>query len=150
LAAGALIGVGVALPCFVGFRHSASPAEAKAIALRQGLSSAQRISASPAQANFAQLRLMYSELTGRDALPKTDSALKRLDDFSGKKLTGWHLVNLPPAADFGIRYHGDGRWSAQELKEALESRFAAAGFDVVPEGDTGFRLVALTSRQSER
>ena len=134
---------------FACLHHAASVQTSGPIPLRAGLPATQRLSATLSQANLGQLKSMYSELTGRMAIPRTDRVLQRLDDFSGTRLSRWHLVNLPAAPDSGLRYHADGPWRAQELKEEIESRFAAGGFCAVPEGAKSFRLVPVSSAAGE-
>lgn len=116
------------------------------IPLRDGLSRSDRITTDINQTNLAQALIMYSDITGRTQLPKTSPILQQLDEFFGGYLSRWHVVKLSPRVSSGIEYHRDGLFAVGELKDHLESLFAANGFVLVPEGKKNFRVV----RSSER
>jgi hypothetical protein len=111
-----------------------------AIHLRPGLLPNQRITAVIDATNPPQACLIYSELTGRTLLPRSDGLLKRLNESLGGRLTRWHLIKLPLAPDSGLRYHADGRFSAGELKENMEGIFDTSGLAPVAVGNNCFRL----------
>jgi hypothetical protein len=110
------------------------------IALRTGLAPETRLSANLQDGDLASALLMYGELTGRTCLPNTNPPLERLDDFLGRRLSRWRLIRRPPPADSGIRYHGDGRFSAQEMQERLETVLSAAGLTLAPVGERYLRI----------
>jgi hypothetical protein len=116
------------------------------IPLRAGLSRSDRITVDVNQTNLAQALIMYSELTGRTQLPKTTPISQQLDEFFGGYLSRWHFVRQPPRVSSGIEYHRDGLFTVGELKDHLESLFAANGFVLVPEGKKNFRVVRSLER----
>jgi hypothetical protein len=111
------------------------------ISLRQGLDPREKLTAYVDERNLGKALLMYSELTGREILPLTNSPLQRLDRQFGNRLTKWHIVKRAPAPDTGISYHRDGRFSAGEIKEQLETLFHRSGIRVVPHGANYLRVL---------
>jgi len=109
--------------------------------LRVGLSPNERVTADMNQTSLAQALIMYSELTGRTQLPKTSPISQQVDEFFAGYLSRWHLVRRPPQIRSGIEYHRDGLFSVGELKEHLESVFAANGLVLVPDGKKHFRVI---------
>jgi hypothetical protein len=93
-----------------------------------------------------QACLMYADLTGRILLPRKSSLLQQLDDLSGKRLRRWHVLKRPQTPPSGIEYHGDGSFSALEVKERLENYFRTQGLMPVAEGRCYLRLVAAVSQ----
>jgi hypothetical protein len=130
----------------LGLNSGQRPVQSSKIPLRAGLSRSDRITVDINQTNLAQALIMYSELTGRTQLPKTTPILQQLDEVFGGHLSRWHLVALPPRVSSGIEYHRDGLFTLGELKDLLESMFAANGLVLVPEGKKSFRVI----RSSER
>jgi len=124
-----------------GINSGQRPAEARNIPLRAGLSRSDRITVDISQTNLAQALVMYAELTGRTQLPKTNSISQQLDGFFGGYLSRWHFVRLPPRVSSGIEYHRDGLFTVGELKEHVESLFAANRLIIVPEGKKNFRVI---------
>jgi hypothetical protein len=124
-----------------GINSGQRPVQLSKIPLRAGLSRSDRITVDIKQTNVAKALLMYSELTGRTQLPKTSSISQQLDEFFGGYLSRWHLVKLPPRVTSGIEYHRDGLFTVGELKDHLESLFAADGFVPIPEGKKYFRVI---------
>lgn len=129
-----------------GINSGQGPAETRKIPLRAGLSRSDRITVDINQTNLAQALVMYSELTARTQLPKTSPISQQLDEFFGGYLSRWHFVRLPPRVSSGIEYHRDGLFTVGELKDHLESLFAANHLVIVPEGKKNFRVI----RSSER
>lgn len=115
------------------------------ISLRHGLAADEKLTAYIDATDLASAVRMYGELTGRTLLPQTNSPLERLDDFAGRRLSRWHLVKRSPQPGSGIQYHRDGRLSAGEAKEELETLFRAAGLRPVPVGRRYFRVINGTS-----
>jgi len=124
-----------------GLNSGQRPEETSKIPLRIGLSRFDRITVDINQTNLARALVMYSELTGRTQLPKTSSISQQLDEFFGGYLNRWHFVRLPPRPSSGIEYHRDGLFSVGELKDHLESLFAASHLVIVAEGKKNFRAV---------
>jgi hypothetical protein len=122
------------------------PVQTSKISLRAGLSRSDRITVDINQTNLPQALIMYSELTGRTLLPKTTSISQQLDEFFGGYLSRWHLVKPAPRVSSGIEYHRDGLFTAGELKDHLESLFAANGLVPMPEGKKNFRVIPSSGR----
>jgi hypothetical protein len=87
---------------------------------------------------------MYSELTGRNQLPKTSPLSQQVDEFFGGYPSRWHLIKLPPRVPTGIEHHRDGLFSVGEVKDHLEALFAANRVVLVPEGRKYFRVIQST------
>jgi len=124
-----------------GINSGQRPAVTSKVPWRAGLSSSDRITVDINQTNLAQALVMYSELTGRTSLPKTSPLSQQLDEFFGGYLSRWQFVRLPPRPSSGIEYHRDGLFSVGELKDHLESLFAANHLVIVPEGKKNFRAI---------
>jgi len=122
----------------------------KIVALRPGLSPHDKLTAYVDPSDFSQWVSMYEELTGRALWPANKPFLQRMDDVAGGRLTRWHLLKPPPPSSTGISYHRDGRYSVAEVKEQLESRFAAAGLAPVPRGPACFCLVHVPREAAQR
>jgi hypothetical protein len=117
------------------------PSETSKLPLRAGLSPSERVTVDMNQTNLAQALKMYSELTGRTQLPMTSPMSQQVDEFFSGYLSRWHLVKRPPQIRSGIEYHRDGLFTVGEVKERLESLFAAKGLVLVPDGKKHFRLI---------
>jgi hypothetical protein len=109
--------------------------------LRVGLSPSERVTVDMNQLNLAQALIMYSELTGRTQLPKNTPISQQVDECFGGYLSRWHLVKRPPQIRSGIEYHRDGLFTVVEVKEHLDSFFAANAFVLVPDGKKHFRII---------
>jgi len=129
-----------------GINSAQRPVETSKIPLRSGLSRSDRITVNINQTNLAQALVVYSELTGRTQLPKASAIPQQLDEFFGGCLSRWHLVKLPARVSSGIEYHRDGLFTVGELKDHLESLFAANGLGLVPEGKKNFRVIRCSER----
>ncbi len=109
--------------------------------LRSGLSGGDKLTLSMGEFSVGQGLEMYAELTGRRQVPRASSLGDRIDELFGGRLSRWHLIQRPQAQDSGIRYHADGRLSAGEAKEQLETLFRTNGLVVLAEGERYFRVV---------
>src|SRR5205823_4016309 len=81
-----------------------------------------------------------AELTGRQLLPRTNSLPERVDDLLGGKLSQLKLITRPPAPDRGVTEHGDGAFTAAEVKAAIEAQLRTNGLNLVAVGKTGFEV----------
>jgi cation/acetate symporter len=82
--------------------------------------------------------LIYGELIGRRLLPDNKSIGEKWDDFSGGRLSRWHIVNPAPRPAPGIVFHRDGLSTVSDIKSALENFFTANHLVFAPEGTRGF------------
>jgi hypothetical protein len=112
-----------------------------ALPLRVGLSPNERVTVDMNQTNLTQALTMYSELTGRTQLTKSSPISQQVDEFFGGYPSRWHLVKRPPQIRSGIEYHHDGLFTAREVKDHLESVFAAHRLVLVPDGKKHFRVI---------
>ena len=114
---------------------------AGAISFRAELSPDTKMTVNMSETNVAKALATYAELTGRTLLPRTESLTERIDAFFGGRLSRWHWVKpaSPPANSIFV--HGDGLFSAVQVKEHLESIFRTNGIAIVPEGPKYFRAV---------
>ena len=112
--------------------------------LRRGLSPDEKMTAYVDSRDLPKALRMYAELTGRELLPSQASWGKRLDRYFNGRLVRWGIVKPAAIPDNGICYHRDGRFSAMEIKQALEDLFRSAGLCPVPEGRDCYRLVRRT------
>jgi len=110
------------------------------IPLREGLHAEDRLTADLGQTNIAQTILMYADLTGLKIPPSKNGWIEDIDDRLHGLLTrvGFKRSLL---VDSGIRVHGDGRYTAGELKAQLEEQIRAAGFRPFADRDHHLRLV---------
>jgi hypothetical protein len=88
---------------------------------------------------------MYSELTGRAQLPRTAPLSQRVDEFFGGYPSRWHLIKLQPRVPSGVEYHRDGIFSVGEVKDRLETLFAANHLVLASEGKKYFRVIQSTN-----
>lgn len=109
--------------------------------LRAGLDPEEKLTAFVDGSDVRSALLMYGELTGRERLPSAKSMLQKLDESCGYRLSRWRLVTPARAPDTGVSWHRDGRLSARELKEQLETIFEENGLVIVPVQKTYFRAV---------
>jgi hypothetical protein len=114
------------------------------IPLRAGLDPDQRLTAQLTITNLDLALLMYAELTGRQRLPATNSFSRALDQMSGGRLSRWRILHLGPIPDSGLTFHGDGFYSAAEVKAHLEKIFRTHGLTMIPWGKHGFYAVRLS------
>jgi hypothetical protein len=113
------------------------------LSLRAGLEPDQRLTAHLATTNLSLALSMYAELTGRKQLPATNSLSRMLDEMSGGRLSRWQILNPGPLPDSGLTFHGDGFYSAAEVKSQLENLFRTNGLAIVPSGKHGFRAIRV-------
>jgi Na+(H+)/acetate symporter ActP len=109
--------------------------------LRPDLPPDKRMTVNLGETNVVTALGMYAELTGRVLLPRTTSVVERMDDFFGGRLSRWHWITRRASPGSGIVYHRDGMFSAQEVKERLESLFQTNGILVMPEGEKCLRAL---------
>ena len=135
----------VMIPALVLFVSGANSGErslsSSGLPVRAGISASDRVTVDINQTNLAQAFIMYSEITGRTQLPKTNPISQQLDEFLGRYLSRWHFVKRRPPIPDGIEYHRYGLFSVGEVKEHLEKVFAANGLVLVPEGKKHFRAI---------
>jgi Na+(H+)/acetate symporter ActP len=110
--------------------------------LRPDLSPSQKLTVDLERITPASAAAMYCSLTGRRDSSLNPGWGQRLDEFFGGRLTRWHVRKPSAAASDGIVFHGDGRFSAAELKEQLETILRANNLVAVPEGDHQVRFLA--------
>jgi len=115
------------------------------IPLRPGLSPTDHLTVPSEFTNIVQAVTVYSDLTGRQLLPRTNGLPERLDELLGGHLSRWKIVKPTPAPDSGVRYHGDGVFTAEEVKASLDALFKTNGLAVVPVGTKHFRVEPLPS-----
>jgi Na+(H+)/acetate symporter ActP len=113
-----------------------------AISLRAGLSPDQRMTVNFDSPSIAQVLAIYADLTGRQLLPRTNSIPERVDALLLGTLSRWKLISPPAVPDSGVREHGDGAFTAAEVKAAIEAQLRTHGLAVAPVGEKGFRVVA--------
>ena len=111
-----------------------------AIPLRPDLAPEQRVTVSLDSPSVAQVLALYGELTGRQLLPRTNSPGERIDELLNGTLARWKLG--PPVAtpDAGLRVHGDGLFTAAEVKAMIEGHLGTNGLALVAAGEKGFRI----------
>ncbi len=112
-----------------------------AIPLRADLAPEQRVTVSLDSPGVPQVLAIYSELTGRQLLPRTNSVGERMDELLKGTLARWKLGPAPASPDAGLRVHADGLFTAVEVKAAIEAQLRSHGLALVPEGEKGFRVV---------
>ncbi len=115
----------------------------EAIPLRAGLSPEQRMTVNLDSLTVAQAFGVYAELTGRQLLPNTNSLAQRADDLLGGKLSQLKLVKRTSGPDSGVREHGDGAFTAAEVKTAIEERLHASGWVVQAVGASSLRAAPV-------
>jgi Na+(H+)/acetate symporter ActP len=108
------------------------------IPLRPGLAADQRLTVPLDSLTVTQALGVYAELTGRQLLPNTNSLATRADDFLGGKLSALKLVPRPRTPDAGVREHGDGAFTAAEVKETIEAHLRTNGLVLAAVGGKGF------------
>lgn len=111
-----------------------------AIPLRGDLLPEHRMTVEMSSLTVTQALLIYSDLTGRQLLPRTNSASENLDDLLNGQLSRWNIVKRSPPPDSGVFVHGDGFFMAADVKRGLEEFFATNGLALVPEGERHFRV----------
>src|SRR4030095_15269086 len=57
----------------------------------------------------------------------------------------WRIVKPTTPPDSGVRYHGDGVFTAKEVKAALDALFKTNGLAAVPAGEKHFRIEPVRS-----
>lgn len=110
------------------------------IPLRPGLLPDQRMTVNLDSLTTMQALGIYAELTGRQLLPHTNSLAERADDLLGGKLSQLKIISRPPAPDSGVREHGDGAFTAAEVKTTIEAQLRTNGLTLQAVGKTGFEL----------
>src|SRR5258706_5762930 len=88
--------------------------------LRAGLAPEAKLTANLDGISLRRAVLMYAEVTGTKS-SDLGGWKQGLDEFFGGRLSRWHVVKMPVRPPSGIVFHGDGRWTAGELKESLET-----------------------------
>jgi hypothetical protein len=111
------------------------------IPLRASLSPGQRMTVNLESLTVVKALGIYAELTGRQLLPKTNSLPERADDLLGGKLSQLKLMTRPRLPDSGVREHGDGAFTASEVKERVERDLRQRGLSLRPIGKKGFEAV---------
>jgi Na+(H+)/acetate symporter ActP len=119
---------------------SGQTADAAPVPLRAGLSPDQRMTVNLDSPTVAQTLAVYANLTGRQLLPHTNSTVERLDTLLAGKLSQWKLISRTPVPDSGVREHGDGSFTAAEVKSMIEAQLRTNDLQVVAVGDRGLRV----------
>jgi Na+(H+)/acetate symporter ActP len=117
-----------------------SPPSRDSIPLRPGLSPDQRMTVNLDSPTVAQALAIYAELTGRQLLPNTNSITQRVDELLGGKLSRLKIIPRTPISDSGVREHGDGMFTAAEVKAAIEAQLSTNGLALVAVGEKGFQV----------
>jgi hypothetical protein len=126
------------------FRHAAqgNPGVSSAsIPLRTGLTPGQHVTVGSQPTNVAQALLIYSDLTGRTLLTRTNRFSERLDAWTGGRLSSWGFVRRPIPPDSGITFHADGLYTAAEIKKSVEQLFRTNGLAVIADGQRHLRII---------
>jgi Na+(H+)/acetate symporter ActP len=113
---------------------------AGALPLRPDLKPDQRVTISigdPEMMDMTRALAAYCELTGRVKLPVTNTFSESVDAMLGGRLTRWHVLHRTRPSSW-IQYHADGRLTASEAKQDLESFFRIHGILIVAEGTKHF------------
>ncbi|MEW6158826.1 MAG: cation acetate symporter [Verrucomicrobiota bacterium] len=93
----------------------------------------------PPVTNVAQALGIYSDLTGRQLIPRTNRFPERLDELLKGKLSEWRLVQPAGVYDSGVRVHADGALTAGDVKQKIETAFRDSGILLEPSGAEAFR-----------
>ena len=104
-----------------------------------------RFTLSIAETNLDQALILYAELTGRTLVPRHSGWGQALAAAARDHLSGLGLMSRRAHSSSGMTQHGDGMFSALEVKERLEAIFQANGVVVIAEGGDSFRAVQVDS-----
>jgi hypothetical protein len=102
-----------------------------------------KMTANIGETNLEQVLVMYEELTGRTLLPRRGGWGQKLGEAARDRLSGLGLMKRKAHPSTGILVHGDGLFSALEVKESLEALFRTNGIAVIGEGDNYFRAIRI-------
>ena len=115
------------------------------IPLRAGLAPEQRMTVVLDSLSITQMLAIYAELTGRQLLPNTNSVAERADDLLGRKLSQLKLITRTRVPDHGVREHGDGAFTAAEVKEAIEDHLRTNGWTLQAVGTGSLRALPVNT-----
>jgi len=128
---------------------------APSIPLRADLLPTDHMTVTLSGLTVTQALVIYSDITGRQLLPRTNGMAERFDDALNGRLSQLNLVKRAPEPDSGVRVHRDGYFTPAEVKETVETFFKTNGLALAPEGERYFRVVnrsetpaAITSPQA--
>lgn len=111
------------------------------VPFRAGLGPDERVTVNLAVSNVAEALTIYADLTSRQLLPRTNSIAEKVDELLFGQLSRHQWIQPAVRPDSGVRVHGDGLYSAREVKETMEGVFKANGVSVLPVGDKYLRVV---------
>ncbi len=117
---------------------------AATIPLRSDLPSDQHMTVALDSPTVAQALTVYADLTGRRVEPRTNSVIEKADDLLAGTLSKLKLISRTPAPDSGVRLHGDGAFTAAEVKAAIEAHLRTNGLALAPVGAKGFTVNPAT------
>ena len=107
--------------------------------LRSGLASDVRMTASLDGLSLQQALRMYAELTGRTPLPPYGGWSRTLARTTRNEMSEFGLLKPDASLPSGITVHGDGLFTAAEVKVGLEKWFQANGVIIMAQGTNAFR-----------
>ena len=119
------------------------------IPLRSDITPEQHLTVALDSPTVAQALTVYAELTGRKLVPNTNSVAERVDDLLNGKLSQLKLVTRGATPDSGVRFHGDGMFTAGEVKTAIETQLRTNGLAVVAVGEKAFEVKKVSQAVSE-
>jgi Na+(H+)/acetate symporter ActP len=111
------------------------------VPFRAGLGPDERVTVNLAVSNVAEALTIYADLTSRQLLPRTNSIVEKVDELLFGQLSRHQWIQPAVRPDSGVRVHGDGLYSAREVKETMEAVFKANGISVLPVGDKYLRVL---------
>jgi hypothetical protein len=113
--------------------------------LRPGLAPNTRITTSLDGIDVPQALAMYAELTGRTLVPSPGGWGHTLATTARKELGELGFVNPEAQVSSRITTHGDGIFSAAEVKAGLELWFQTNGVLIEAQGTNAFRAEVIKS-----
>jgi hypothetical protein len=116
---------------------------------RPGLSPDDKMTANLESLNLQQALAMYAELTGRKLLPARGGWGQTLARDARNELSGLGLVKRETEVSSGIIIHGDGIFSAAEVKAGVEKWFEMNGVYIVAQGTNTFSAVLKAESRSQ-
>lgn len=115
------------------------PSKFERLPLRPGLPPDTRMTASLDGLNMQQALRMYGELTGRKPLPPQVGWGVTFARATREEMSELGLRKREASIASGITVHGDGLFTAAEVKFELERWFQTNGVVITAQGTTAFR-----------
>jgi hypothetical protein len=116
---------------------------------RPGLSPDDKMTANLESLDLQHALAMYAELTGRKLLPPRAGWGQTLARDARNELSGLGLVKRETEVSSGIVIHGDGIFSAAEVKAGVEKWFQMNGVYIVAQGTNTFSAVLKAESRSQ-